>query len=233
MKKGSYNYLLINTYIRKQLSKIRRKFHLLKQKPSSIFNEIYVKNSWGDQESKSGPGSRLDRTDKIRIALPRLLSKYDCQSLLDIPCGDFNWMKMLDLNIEYIGADIVIDLIEHNIQEYQSELRQFRVANLLNEKLPEVDIILCRDCLVHFSTKDIRKALKNIKLSGSEYLLTTTFPKLRTNRNIVTGEWHKINLVNPPFLLPDPIEYIDDSYESPNYFDKSLGLWKISDIPDD
>ncbi len=224
---------IIYSRIRKKLSVLKRKLLLLSNTPSSTFNNIYFNNLWGDSESISGPGSRLDRTDKIRAAIPGLITDYNFQSMLDIPCGDFNWMKTINLQISYIGGDIVTDLIQQNIQNHQNQSRQFQVIDLLNDELPEVDLILCRDCLVHFSTNDIKKALKNIKMSKSKYLLTTTFQRLQTNSNIVTGEWHKINLVNPPFLLPNPILYIDDAYDSPNYFDKCLGLWKISDIPYD
>ena len=209
---------------------MHRKMLLFGQKPSAVFSQIYENNLWGDQESFSGPGSRLDRTEKIRTSLPGLLTKYDCSSLLDIPCGDFNWMKQLNLNLLYIGADIVPDLIEQNTKRYQNENRQFQVLNLLSDALPKVDIVLCRDCPVHFSTNDIKKAITNIKVSGSKFLLTTTFSNLDVNHNIVTGEWHKINLLLPPFNLAEPIDQIDDSYNSPNYFDKHLGLWRLSDI---
>lgn len=37
-----------------------------------------------------------------------MLKKYSIKSILDIPCGDFSWMKKIELDgIEYIGADIV------------------------------------------------------------------------------------------------------------------------------
>jgi hypothetical protein len=75
-------------------------------------------------------------------------------------------------------------------------------------------------------------ALKNIKTSGSKYLLTTTFPERRKNQSIVTGEWRPVNLSEHPFNLTVPLELVDDSYDSPNYYDKQLGLWRISDLPD-
>ena len=80
-----------------------------------VFSEIYSNNSWGDTESVSGPGSSLAQTAVIRRELPILLKKIDAESLLDAPCGDYNWMKYTELNLDkYIGADIVPELIINN-----------------------------------------------------------------------------------------------------------------------
>jgi hypothetical protein len=199
---------------------------------AQVFDEIYTRNIWGDGESISGPGSRLDRTDKIRAALPSTVKRYGCQSLLDIPCGDFNWMRTLELETEYIGADIVGELIKLNQERYAGDHRRFVKLDLLRDPLPAVDLILCRDCLVHFSNSDVMAALKNIKASGSKYVLTTTFPDRHKNGSIVTGEWRPLNLSKRPFNLSAPLDLVDDSYDSPNYYDKCLGLWNILDLPD-
>jgi hypothetical protein len=44
-----------------------------------------------------------------------VLHDLGAQSLLDAGCGDFNWMRTVDLpGIKYIGVDVVSDLIERN-----------------------------------------------------------------------------------------------------------------------
>lgn len=140
-------------------------------------------------------------------------------------------MKLVETDIQYTGADIVEPIILHNQSHYSSENRNFILLNLLADKIPEVDLVFCRDCMVHFSNRDIFTALRNIKSSGSKYLLTTTFTKRKVNSSIVTGEWHPVNLTLAPFSLPAPLTVIDDSYDSANYYDKHLGLWRIEDIP--
>src|SRR5688500_1614611 len=76
------------------------------------FSEIYRDNLWGDPESVSGRGSTLARTVNIRKALPELLRSINARSLLDAPCGDFNWMRLVDLGeIRYTGVDVVSELI--------------------------------------------------------------------------------------------------------------------------
>jgi hypothetical protein len=96
--------------------------------------------------------------------------------------------------------------------------------------LPKADIIICRDCLVHFSFNDVFSALRNICRNESTYFLSTTFSKHKRNSNIYTGSWRPINLVVPPFSLPDPILLIKEGCTDDGAADKSLALWKIEDI---
>lgn len=200
--------------------------------PGDIFAEIHRKNAWADTESASGPGSRLDRTTSVRTGLPQLVHEYQWRTLLDIPCGDFNWMKDTPLDLEYVGADIVDELIARNQERYGRAGRAFRRLDLTRDDLPRVDAILCRDCFVHLSFAHIRAALRSIKASRSTYLLATTFTQREENRSILTGEWRPTNLQRPPFGFPPPLTLMDDSAASPNYYDKHLGLWRCEDLPD-
>ena len=109
-------------------------------------------------------------------------------------------------------------------------MRAFHVGDVLTESLPKADVVLCRDCLVHFSARNVRRAVANIIRSGSTYLLTTTFPRRHSNRTIVTGDWRPLNLCAAPFNFPQPLQVISEEHPEP-YADKSLGLWRISDLP--
>jgi hypothetical protein len=218
-------------FLARAWQRMKTRLALRRKTPIEVFTDIYQQNKWGDKDSVSGPGSRLDRTDKIRKVLPLLISKYDFHSILDIPCGDFYWMKTVDLKIQYIGADIVADLVKSNQGQYGIDKRKFVQLDLIRDSLPQVDLVFCRDCLVHLSVTDIFRVLSNIKSSGSMYLLTTTFIERVKNANILTGEWRPINLQLPPFKFPAPIELIDETAPYPNYYDKHLGLWKITDFP--
>ena len=94
-------------------------------------------------------------------------------------------------------------------------------------------MIFCRDCLVHLSFNKIFNAINNIKKSNSKYLLTSTFPARRKNRNIFTGGWRPLNFQLKPFNFPTPLMIINErcSETGGKFFDKSLGLWKIEDLP--
>ena len=196
-----------------------------------IYKNIYESNYWGDMVSVSGPGSSLQRTAEIRKALPLLIDQLGAKSLLDIPCGDLQWMRHVSLRIErYIGADIVASLIEHNRAQFGKK-GIFLQLDLLNERLPEVDIIFCRDCLVHMSFREIRQALNNIKRSKSTYLLTTTFPQHQENVDTVSPYWRALNFELRPFNFPSPLCAIKDFAEDqPNDQGKWLGVWRTVDI---
>ena len=76
-----------------------------------IFTEIAKENFWTESESVSGIGSAMAQTAEIRRHLPDVFFRFNIQSMLDIPCGDFNWMQHIDLaNIQYTGGDIVKNL---------------------------------------------------------------------------------------------------------------------------
>ena len=83
---------------------------------------------------------------------------------------------------------------------------------------------------MHLSNRLIHKALARIMQSGSAYLLTTTFPAQTKNYNIPTGKWRPLNLCAAPFKLPPPTRVINEGNFDASYRDKSLGLWRISDL---
>ena len=137
---------------------------------------------------------------------------------------------MVEMDFQYIGGDIVNELIEKNKIQYGSDKLRFIHLDLIHDKLPKVDLIFCRDCLVHFSNAHVFQALRNIIDSDSTFLLTTTFSNREKNEDILTGSWRPINLQIPPLNFPEPIQMIDEKCPDDKFQDKNLGLWKISDI---
>lgn len=198
----------------------------------ALFSFVYRKNIWGGDESRSGVGSSLDETLSLRHELPALLAQWSIESMLDVPCGDFHWMNELNLPLQrYIGADIVSDIVERNSKLYPRAGRRFVRLDLTRDRLPQADLIFCRDCLPHFSHELIRHAVANIKSSGAKFLLTTTFPAHAENPDIMTGWWRPLNLEKAPFCFPQPLRYVHEGNPDSGYSDKSLGLWRIQDLP--
>jgi FkbM family methyltransferase len=198
-----------------------------------VFAAIYQRNAWGGEESVSGKGSDTVQTAAIQAEIPALCQALSIRSMLDIPCGDFNWLKDVALGpIAYTGADIVAGLIDHNRQQHEAANIHFRKLDLISDELPRADLVLCRDGLVHLSFEHIFLALQNVCRSGAEYLLTTTFPSRRTNRDIQTGQWRTLNFEVAPFWFPAPLTLIDEqcSQENGAFRDKALGLWKVEVI---
>ncbi len=200
---------------------------------AQLFTDFFRRNKWGGRHSLSGTGSDADQTRVIVQELPLLLRRLGVRSVLDVPCGDFEWMKRVDLaGVEYMGADIVAPLIDANRRRHARPGVEFQVLDLTRDRLPTVDLVLCRDCLVHLSFAQAQQALANIAASGARYLLTTTFTGRSENADIPTGKWRALNLQRPPFNLPPPLELINErcTEKDGRYADKSLGLWPVADL---
>ena len=197
----------------------------------NIFSRIYKTNFWGSPESRSGTGSEQRNTKVIKRELIKLFSRYKITTMLDIPCGDFNWMKEVYLQLdEYIGADIVPELVADNKRNYPD--CDFRVLDITKDELPSAELIFVRDLFVHFSLSDIKLTLGNICRGGFKYLLTTSFVNRGYNTEIQTGYWRPINLMMEPFNLT-PIYMINEDCKEGNgaYKDKCLLLFKVDEVP--
>jgi len=208
---------------------------LKQMETDEVFTFIYKNNYWGTPETASGEGSTISETENISKKLPLITKELGVKTMLDVPCGDFFWMKNVALdNIHYTGADIVKDIIQSNKTKFESEHRKFVNLDLTTDKLPTSDLIFCRDCLVHLSEQKVKSAIKNIKASGSKYILTTHYTKPRANKDIVTGDWRAINFLLAPYNFPQPIKTVVDTVPSNagEYADKVMALWEISSLPD-
>jgi len=192
-----------------------------------VFGQIYQNNSWQNSESRSGPGSTLERTEALRRELPAVLARLGTRTLVDAPCGDCNWLQHVEIDLDaYIGIDIVPELIEENRRHYSRPNWKFEVADLINDPLPPGDAILCRDSLIHLSLADIGRVLSNMQRSGAKYLLATSHEAISVNTDISTGEWRSINLMLAPFNLPVPLTRIVENPQT----GKILGVWSLAEL---
>ncbi|GAB4425478.1 MAG: class I SAM-dependent methyltransferase [Bacteroidia bacterium] len=199
--------------------------------PAEIFTEIAESQFWEEAESISGAGSTLAQTQVLIRELPPLLHRLEVHRLLDLPCGDFNWMRRLDLTgISYTGGDIVPAIVARNTAAYASEQVQFACIDLIHDDLGSYDLLFCRDCLVHLSFAAIGQVLANLCRSDIRYVMTTTFPGEAANRDIATGGWRPINLQQAPFHLPLPLLLLNEGCTEGDgaFADKSLGLWEVA-----
>lgn len=201
---------------------------------ADTFARIHAMNLWGAETSRSGLGSESGATRHLEQAVPALLRDIGASTLLDVPCGDFAWLSRVDLRgIDYTGADIVQALVSRNEARYGGPARRFLRLDLTRDALPTADVVLCRDCLVHLSFAHIALAIERIRDSGSRYLLTTTFTGHDANADIQDGDWRLLNLERAPFHLPPPLRQIVEGCTEGNgtYRDKTLALWRVSDLP--
>ncbi len=194
---------------------------------SEIFSDYYRSNGWGDDETVSGVGSRLDATINLRAQLPLLLEQFEIKSILDSPCGDYNWFRRIERgDVKYLGVDIVPDLVEHNRQRYGNQNTEFVNLDITRDPLPAADLMICRDLLAHLPFKDIGRIFNNILSSDIKYILLTHHHECTGNSDAYAGGYRPLNLELFPFDFPEPILAIDDW--RPDQTPRKMCLWETA-----
>ena len=99
------------------------------------FSNIYEKNIWG---GGSGSGSKLSYDNKSYLkSLDSIIKNHNIQSILDIGCGDWEIMKHLSFQGEYLGIDIVRSVINQNKINYPNKNFEHKdIINGLDDLLP-------------------------------------------------------------------------------------------------
>ena len=205
--------------------------HLHAKTLSEKFSSIYRNRIWLNGRadgSLSGLGSELKNTKSIRLHLPELLGSLHTKTLLDVGCGDFNWMNCVSLNCQYVGVDVAQQVIDQNTQRYGTANRTFLTLDATKDPLPPVDTVLCREVLFHLSFNDIRSLIQNLRANGVSILVATNDIATGFNSDIVSGDFRLLNLTKPPFRFPMPEFSIPDEGVSPG---RILGAWHLKDLP--
>jgi hypothetical protein len=217
-----------------------------------IFKDTFTNWRFGGwPESKSGPGSTYEATESIRQQIKKLVKEKQIKSVVDVPCGDFNWMKDIVYSFEtYTGCDIVSELIEEN-KKYSNQIINFVELDVTKNQIPSADLLIVRDLIGHLSLEDGNKVIQNILNSGCKYLLSTTWYNLQdknyneTHKNIdnevtLAAQWERgasafypVNLMAAPFNFPEPDFFIEENAKVDNYENgvrKILGFWDIGKL---
>jgi hypothetical protein len=135
------------------------------------------------------------------------------------------------ININYIGGDIVLPLIEAHQSRFKDAQTNFIHIDLTKDELPKADLMICRDCFFHLSYQDTKLVLQNFINSRSQYLLTTPYINLKdfNNRDIKTGDFRLIDLFSEPYNFDRAVLYrIDDTI--PNEKPREMCLWSRTQI---
>lgn len=184
-------------------------------------------------ESRSGSGSSLAYTEKLRTALPILFRSFNVKRFVDAPCGDWNWMRKVDLSgLDYIGLDIVEDIIVENQTRYASPNIQFGVADITSDPLPPGDLLMVRDCLFHLDNEMAWAFLRNFAASEIPFLLTTSYT-LPVNHDTRNGGFRQLNLRAAPFNFERHIIAMNEPKEWwANFSNRYMGVWSRTQVED-
>jgi hypothetical protein len=196
---------------------------------SAVFSAIHAKNIWRNSESRSGFGSTMDATREIREGIARLVDQLGIASILDAPCGDYNWMRSLAFEGDYTGGDIVPDLVARNQQQYGDARHRFVELDLVKDTLPAADLVLCRECLNHLSLSEASAAVDHMVPAARKVLMLTHYPSERVNADQPASfRYRPLNFTLAPFRLREPDLLIDESRTEAG---KSVACWFIERGP--
>jgi len=144
------------------------------------FSRIYAREEW-DGEALSGLGSREETTREFRNFLEGFLQEHGINSVVDAGCGHWpsgyqrfmNWQ-----NVQYTGVDVVPYVVEENTRYFQDKnmlsshgLRsaQFMCGDV-SENLPEGDLLLVKDVLMHLPNRAVYDFLgKSVNSKSPKY----------------------------------------------------------------
>ena len=214
-------------------------FYLSNLSEKKKFEVIYKFSYWRSKknESLSGYGSSIASTENLIKDLKSFIIKEEVKTIFDAPCGDFFWIKQLNFtNLNYTGGDIVKDLIKDNNFKNKIDNVNFIEFDILNTIPNNYDLIINRDCLVHFKDADVIQALKNFKKSKSRFFASTSYPSIKENiKSNLPDNWRPINLCIEPFNLPKPYVLMNDKEKknkipTDDVEEKYLAVWKIDDL---
>ncbi|GMH88890.1 hypothetical protein TrVE_jg4082 [Triparma verrucosa] len=227
-----------------------------KEDRTKYFDKIYEAEIWsfpdwdgtGGFGVKSGFGSTLHQTVDIRNYLDMIVDSYNIKGVVDVPCGDMNWMPHVKAlgrdDFCYFGGDVSKIMIEEQRKKFSHAANMvFDVVDVISEGLLGMDgvgsvlecsrrangsvLIFMRHLMFHLTMEENLGVLKHIEASSSvneiEYIMLSTY--LRSNDNeddYLLANGHKINLFEWPYCLEDPLYLVKDGE-----FDLFMGLWRL------
>lgn len=162
----------------------------------------------GSRESASGPGSFLRNTSEVRIMLSSLVKEWGVRSILDLGCGDWNWMSTImpelseSYSVQYSGWDACSNLIEMLNENYGSDLINFEHKDIVDDDYPSVDLIICRDVLFHMKPDIINRVLDKVSKGSTRLFMTSNhevdrnqeYGDIKNNNNIDGWYYHLLNI---------------------------------------
>lgn len=168
----------------------------------------------------SGPGSTIEVTTPARAWLERILTDYDITTMLDAPCGDFQWMQHVNLGgVDYTGWDVQPDIVDRN--RLQHPRYTFKQMNLLTvRRIPKVDLIWCRDFVMHLPV-DAAVRVVNKLANAATFLAVTNHPGVDNTIELPPeghdgrpGYWCRgLDLEAPPFNLTKRIDAVVEAQD--------------------
>lgn len=208
-------------------------------------------------ETCSGYGSTLAKSRGARTLLRLVLQGYPIRSIVDVPCGDCNWIAHVlgegtgdrgqgtedrGQGTENAASSLFpvtcslsplryvgYDILLELIEANRRAFPQwsFEVADAVILIPPRVDLIICRDLLQHLRLVEALMVLDNFRASGSTWLLATTHAVDRNEELRSSPSGWAWRPLNLS-LHPFNLAAPTISVREEEHFEKRLALWSVS-----
>ncbi len=197
---------LASRVVRRIVTHLRTSSH----SQQATFSDIFRTNAWGDAERVAGPGSTRERA---------LISKRTSVAARSLARGIDRRRAMRRLQLDTRcprAARRAVHRHRHrratdcrNTRRHAARNRRFLCLDMTRAALPEADMIIYRDGLVHLSFTDAKAAVRNFRRSGSKYLLVPIHraspEPQRADRWLASAESR-----GDPVPLPAPLALVDE-----------------------
>ncbi len=178
-----------------------------------VMQQVYKNKLWGgaDSDFYSGEGSHNSEIiEPYLTAVKNFLKSLDNPiAICDLGCGDFNvGNELFSYSKNYIGVDIVPNLIQRNKELYRSENLSFHCMDIAMDELPKADCVLLRQVLQHLSNHEVEQIVK--KLYQYKYvILTEHLPvgDFTSNKDIISGQGIRIKKQSGIDLIAAPFHF--------------------------
>ena len=225
-KRFNLHYWLRKIYVSKIFQSLPIKKKYIRK---LVFTSIFKSKHWIQENdnlkiiniSVSGHGSNTETLQSKNLinCMIKFIDKFNINSILDMPCGDFLWMNQvikMRPEIRYQGIDIVNQIIKNNKNKYIHKNIEFECEDILNFKTDkQFDLLLMRDFFIHINNSEIQIILDKIKKWNIDYFASESY-SVEKNFDVLTGKHRKINLKINPFNLSNPIYSYNDFEKDKN-----------------
>jgi SAM-dependent methyltransferase len=156
---------------------------------AEAFRQTYRNGLWGSLEGEkyfSGGGSLEQFSAPYAEWLLGFIDERKISSVIDLGCGDFRVGRRIceAAPINYVGVDVVPELISYNRSRFGNERIRFECANIIDDRLPDGDLCLIRQVFQHLSNEQISRVLANC----------AKFPFLAVTEDVYRGSGMRPNL---------------------------------------
>lgn len=178
------------------------------------FEDVYRRKLWATAGVLSGDGSRVETASHVAEWLDQQADD-GMQSVLDLGCGDLEWLSRCDSitsrRMTYKGVDVVEPLIEHHRRIFPWFVGMARDLEEFGKF--SSDVILLKDVIFHHCNGTAGQILMAVNAGTWKRFLVSTHPGANNSkrRGLRRGDMQPLDVEatgliqgSPSYYLPRP-----------------------------